>query len=52
MSKLTDVEADFIHSCATNEELARDYYTVEKLLARDDVQKFRGWIGKVRWKAR
>ena len=36
---------------ATNEELAREWYTVERLLEREDVRKFRGWIGKVRWKS-
>ncbi|CAG8961307.1 hypothetical protein HYFRA_00013768 [Hymenoscyphus fraxineus] len=42
----------FIHSVATNEELAREFYTVEKLLEREDVIAFAKWIGGVRWKAR
>lgn len=42
----------FIHSVATNEELAREYYSVEKLLEREDVVAFAKWIGGVRWKAR
>ncbi|KAH8590863.1 hypothetical protein B0O99DRAFT_633668 [Bisporella sp. PMI_857] len=42
----------FVHKVATNEELAREYFTVERLLDREDVRSFAGWIGKVRWKAR
>jgi ribosomal silencing factor RsfS len=42
----------FVHHVATHEELARAYYTVEKLLEREDVRKFGAWVGKVRWKTR
>lgn len=41
-----------MHRCATNEELGKEFYTVERLLEREDVRKFAGWMGKVRWKAR
>ena len=37
-----------IHKVATNEELARHWYTVEKLLEREDVRSFAAWMGKVR----
>ncbi|KAL3426450.1 YisB protein [Phlyctema vagabunda] len=42
----------FVHKIATNEELAKDYYTVDKLLERDDVQKFAAWVAKIRWKCK
>lgn len=42
----------FVHKCASNEELAKDYYDVELLLEREDVQKFAAWVGRIRWKAR
>jgi len=42
----------FVHRMAGNEELAKDWYTVDKILEREDVQVWRGWVGKVRWKAR
>jgi DNA polymerase sigma len=42
----------FVHRVATNEELARDWYTVERLEEREDVIAFANWIGGVRWKAR
>lgn len=42
----------FVHRMASNEELAKDYYTVEKICEREDVQKFAQWIGKIRWKKR
>jgi hypothetical protein len=42
----------FVHRCASHEELAREWFTVERLLERDDVQAFAGWVGKVRWKSR
>ena len=42
----------FVHRMASNEELAREYYTVEKILDREDVQNWSAWVGKVRWKAR
>lgn len=42
----------FVHKIAGNEELAREYYSVELLLEREDVVKWAGWVGKVRWKAK
>jgi len=42
----------FVHRVANHEELAREYYTVDLLLGRDDVMAFAKWVGKVRWKAR
>lgn len=42
----------FVHKCASNDELAKDYYDVDLLLQRDDVQRFAAWVGRVRWKAR
>lgn len=42
----------FVHGCASNEELAREWFTVEKLTEREDVQGFAKWVGGVRWKKR
>lgn len=42
----------YVHRIASNEELAKELYSVEALLEREDVQKFAGWVGRVRWKAR
>lgn len=42
----------FVHRLAGHEELAREYYTVGRLLARDEVRSFAAWVGRVRWKAR
>ncbi|KAG9237863.1 hypothetical protein BJ875DRAFT_502440 [Amylocarpus encephaloides] len=42
----------FVHQIASNEELARDWYTVEKLGEREDVMAFTKWVGRVRWKGR
>jgi hypothetical protein len=42
----------FVHRVAGLEELARSYFTVERLLEREDVNAFAGWAGKVRWKAK
>jgi len=42
----------FVHRVASLDELAKEYYTVEKLLEREDVRRFGEWVGKVRWKAR
>ncbi|ATZ47458.1 hypothetical protein BCIN_02g07360 [Botrytis cinerea B05.10] len=42
----------FVHRVAGHEELAREYYTVELLGEREDVQKFVDWVGRVRWKSR
>lgn len=40
----------FVHRVATNEELARDFYTVEKLMDREDVAKWAAYVGRQRWK--
>ncbi len=42
----------FVHRVASLEELAKEWYTVEKLLEREDVRRFGEWVGKVRWKAK
>ncbi|KAJ0123873.1 proline-specific permease [Diaporthe amygdali] len=42
----------FVHRFAGHEELARDYYTVERLLDQEEIQNFARWVGRVRWKAR
>ncbi|KAF2087197.1 hypothetical protein K490DRAFT_42910 [Saccharata proteae CBS 121410] len=40
----------FVHGIAGNEELAREWASVESLLGRDDVKKWIGWVGRVRWR--
>jgi 5-methylcytosine-specific restriction endonuclease McrA len=42
----------FVHRVATNEELAKDFYSVERLAEREDVGAFVKWVGRVRWKPR
>ncbi|KAF3394035.1 hypothetical protein F1880_005283 [Penicillium rolfsii] len=42
----------FVHRMATNEELAREYYTVDLIMEREDVQDWAKWVGRVRWKAK
>jgi len=42
----------FVHGLAGNEELAREWYSVELLRGREDVQRWAAWMGKVRWKKR
>ncbi|KAK3111792.1 hypothetical protein LTR53_012600 [Teratosphaeriaceae sp. CCFEE 6253] len=42
----------YVHKIATNEDLARELYSVELLLERDDVVKWANWVGRVRWRAR
>lgn len=42
----------FVHRIASNEELARELFSVEALMEREDVVKWAQWVGKVRWKAR
>ncbi|KAI0323322.1 hypothetical protein GY45DRAFT_1332613 [Cubamyces sp. BRFM 1775] len=41
-----------VHHVASNEDLAREYYTVERLLAREDIQKWRKYAAKQRWGVR
>ncbi|KAJ6441241.1 HNH endonuclease [Purpureocillium lavendulum] len=40
----------FVHHFRGHEDLARDYYTVERLLAEDEVRRFAAWAGTLRWK--
>lgn len=42
----------FVHRIASNEELAKDYWSVDKLMEREDVVAWAKWVGRVRWKAR
>ncbi|KAJ5294788.1 hypothetical protein N7508_009609 [Penicillium antarcticum] len=42
----------FVHRMASNEELAREWFTIERILERKDVQDWAGWVSRVRWKAR
>jgi len=38
-----------VHRVASHEVLAREFYTVELLLGREDVRKWKGYIEKQRW---
>jgi Zn-finger protein len=42
----------FVHGHFGHEELARELFTVEKLVEREEVRRWAGWVGRVRWKAR
>ena len=42
----------FVHRVVSNEELGKEYWSVERLMGREDVQNWANWIGRVRWKAR
>lgn len=42
----------FVHRMASNEELAREWFTVDRILERQDVRDWARWVGRVRWKAR
>ncbi|KAI9882057.1 MAG: hypothetical protein M1823_006206 [Watsoniomyces obsoletus] len=42
----------FVHRIEKNEELARRWYTVERLKEREDVQVWVDWVGRIRWKKR
>ncbi|TGJ84425.1 hypothetical protein E0Z10_g4309 [Xylaria hypoxylon] len=42
----------FVHRFKNHEELARRYYTVELLLAEDEVKRWATWVGRLRWKGR
>ncbi|RAK98433.1 HNH endonuclease [Aspergillus ibericus CBS 121593] len=42
----------FVHRMASNEELAREWFTVERIWEREDVRNWAAWVGRVRWKAR
>ncbi|KAI0665736.1 hypothetical protein C8Q78DRAFT_491743 [Trametes maxima] len=41
-----------VHHVANNESLAKEYYTVELLLEREDIQKWRKYAAKQRWGVR
>ena len=43
---------NFVHQIESNEELARNWWTVERLMSREDMQGWAAWVGRVRWKAR
>ncbi|KIX06803.1 uncharacterized protein Z518_04779 [Rhinocladiella mackenziei CBS 650.93] len=40
----------FVHRMASNEELARAWYTVDLICEREDVKKWAQWVQRVRWK--
>lgn len=42
----------FVHRMASNEELAKELWTIERLMEREDLQAWAKWIGRVRWKSR
>jgi hypothetical protein len=42
----------FVHRMAGNEELAREWFTIDRILEREDVRDWARWVGRVRWKAR
>lgn len=42
----------FVHKIATNEELAKELFSVELLMEREDVQKWGAWVARLRWKGR
>jgi len=38
------------HKVADNETLAKEFYTIEKLMQREDMQKWAAYQSKQRWK--
>lgn len=40
----------FVHGLGSNELLARELFTVEKLLEREEVTRWAAWVGRVRWR--
>ncbi|KZV74127.1 hypothetical protein PENSPDRAFT_573500 [Peniophora sp. CONT] len=38
-----------VHHVASNEELAKNYYTLDLLLEREDIQRWRKYAAKQRW---
>ncbi|KAI0206602.1 hypothetical protein F4808DRAFT_404687 [Astrocystis sublimbata] len=42
----------FVHRFAGHEELARKYYTVERLVGQEEVRRWAEWVGRLRWKGR
>ena len=43
---------DFVHGIASNEELAREWWSLDRIRAREDTQIWIDWVGRVRWKKR
>lgn len=43
---------DFVHGLASNEELAREWWSLERLRSREDTKVWVEWVGRVRWKKR
>ncbi|KAI9810946.1 MAG: hypothetical protein M1826_003354 [Phylliscum demangeonii] len=43
---------DFVHHMADNEELARQWWSIERIREREDIRAWVKWAGKVRWKKR
>jgi hypothetical protein len=41
-----------VHRFASHEDLARYYYTVERLLAEPEMQRFAAWASRLRWKGK
>ncbi|KAI1164170.1 hypothetical protein F5B18DRAFT_671132 [Nemania serpens] len=42
----------FVHRFAGHEELARRFYSVERLLAEEEVRRWVAWVGRLRWKGK
>ncbi|KAI2622734.1 hypothetical protein GGS26DRAFT_242500 [Hypomontagnella submonticulosa] len=42
----------FVHRFAGHEDLARRYYSVELLMAEEEVRRWVQWVGRLRWKGR
>ncbi|KAH9890795.1 YisB protein [Xylariomycetidae sp. FL2044] len=42
----------FVHRFRGHEELARFYYTVDLLMAEEEVRRWAAWVGRLRWKGR
>ncbi|KAL2151294.1 hypothetical protein VTH82DRAFT_6392 [Thermothelomyces myriococcoides] len=42
----------FVHRFRDHEELARNYYTVDRLLEAEEVRRWAAWVSRVRWKAK
>ena len=38
-----------VHRVASNEDLARNFYTLDLLLEREDIQRWRAYVAKQRW---
>ena len=42
----------FVHGIATNDELAREWATLDALASREYTKRWVQWVGRVRWKSR